>query len=195
MKKVILLMVAVMATVSISQAQSVQEAQIKSEIKAVSKKDPNAKAEKKELRKELRKLEGQDVGVITRDQFATDFGNVGAVKWKRSNYYDEASFIKNGVETTAFYDNNSQLVGTTMYKKITDLPAKAQKVINDKYKAYTKGSVLYFEDNDNNDTDMVLYDRQFDDADNYFVEVSKDGKNGVLQVTDSGTVSYFADIK
>lgn len=194
MKKVILLMVAVMATVSISQAQTVQEKEVKSEIKAVSKKDPNAKAEKKNLRMELRKLEGQDVSETTKNQFMTDFGHIPNAKWTRSKYYDEVAFMKNGTSSTAFYDFKSQLVGTTMHEKFTDLPANAQKVINDKYKGYAKGDVLYYEDNENNDTDMILFDRQFDDADNYFVEISKDGKNSVLQVAKNGEVGYFTAI-
>ncbi|MCC9074427.1 hypothetical protein LNQ49_22825 [Flavobacterium sp. F-65] len=195
MKNVILLVAAIMATVSISQAQTAQEAQVKNEIKAVSKRDPNAKAEKKNLRMELHKLEGQDVSNSTKNQFATDFGNIPNAKWKRSNYYDEVAFMKNGVSSTAFYDFKSQLVGTTMHEKFTDLPANAQKAINDKYKGYAKGEVLYYEDNVNNDTDMILFDRQFDDADNYFVEISKDGKNSVLQVTKGGNVNYFTATK
>jgi hypothetical protein len=195
MKKVILLVVVIMATVSISQAQTVQEDQVKSEIKTVSKKDPKAKTEKKNLRMELRKLEGQDVSAATKDQFMTDFRNVSNAKWSRSGYYDQATFMKNGASSTAFYDSKSQLVGTTTHKKFSDLPANAQKIINDKYKGYTKGDVLYYDDNEENDTDMVLFDRQFDDADNYFVEVSKDGKNSVLQVAKNGEVSNFTTLQ
>nr|WP_199002170.1 hypothetical protein [Flavobacterium sp. ASV13] len=195
MKKVILLLAAIMANISILQAQTSQEAQVKSEIKSISKKDPNAKTEKKDLRKELHKLEGQDVSNLSKNQFATDFGNIPNVKWVRSDYFDQATFNKNGATSTAFYDSNSQLVGTTTAKKFADLPAKAQKEINDKYKGYTKGLVTFYDDNEENDTDMLLYSTQFDDADNYFVEVSKNGKNTVLQVTTEGAVAYFNSMK
>lgn len=194
MKRVILMLVAVMATVSISQAQLVTEAQVKSEIKAVSKKDPNAKAEKKSLRMELRKLEGQDVNEATKDQFAIDFGKVSDVKWTRSKYYDEATFMNNGAPLTAFYDSKSQLVGTTRHEKFADLPAKIQNSINNKYKEYAIGQVLYYQDNEQNDTDMILFGRQFEDADSYFVEVSKDAKNSLLQVAKNGDISYFSKL-
>ena len=38
---------------------------------------------------------------------------------------------------------------------------------------------------------MNLFDLQFDDADNYFVELEKDNKKIVVQVNMSGDVSYF----
>ena len=40
---------------------------------------------------------------------------------------------------------------------------------------------------------MMLYGQQFADADNYFVELSKDNKKIVLQVNMSGEVFYFAN--
>ncbi|MDX6191264.1 hypothetical protein SGQ83_18060 [Flavobacterium sp. Fl-318] len=195
MKKIIVLLVAIMVHVSVSQAQTAEETQIKSELKAVDKNDPNAKKEKQDLRKELRKLEGQDVSSTTRDQFKSDFGNTTAAKWKRSDYYDEASFTKDGAASTAFYDANSKLVGTMTAKNITDLPAKALKIINDKYKEYTKKQVSFYNDNESNDSNLLWYDKKFADTDNYFVEVSKDGKNSVLQITAKGEVSFFSDMK
>ena len=66
--------------------------------------------------------------------------------------------------------------------------------INKEYKDYTIEKVIFFDDNEDVDTDMILYGSQFDDADNYFVELRKDNKDVVLQVTMDGLVGYFAGI-
>ena len=81
-----------------------------------------------------------------------------------------------------------------MDKTFSDLPASAQKQINKEYKDYTIEKVIFFDDNEDVDTDMILYGSQFDDADNYFVELRKDNKDVVLQVTMDGLVGYFAGI-
>ena len=110
--------------------------------------------------------------------------------WKRNDYFDQATFMKDGTSMTAFYDDDSKLVGTTTVKKFSDLPSKAQNDINKKYKDYTRGSVIYFKDNEFNEMDIIMYGREFSDS-SYFVELSKNGKNSVLQVTIDGNVTYF----
>ena len=58
---------------------------------------------------------------------------------------------------TAFYDENGDLVGTTYPKKFTDLPANAQMEIKTKYKDYKIGPVVLYDDNEANDTDMIMF--------------------------------------
>ena len=41
---------------------------------------------------------------------------------------------------------------------------------------------------------MELYGNVFDDEDNYFIEMGKDGKNIVLKVNMDGDVTYFAEV-
>ena len=94
------------------------------------------KAEKKASHKEARKLEGSEASTRSKDNFLSDFGDLANVKWARGSQFDEATFVKNGNATTAYYDYDSQLVGTTINKKFTDLPAKAQKEIKNRYKDY-----------------------------------------------------------
>ena len=194
MKKVILLVAAMALTVSVSQAQTAQEKEVKSEMKSLNKKDPVAKTEKKNLRRELHKLKGQDVSSNSKNQFMKDFSGVSNAKWRRSDNFDEATFMKNGSTMTAFYDEDSKLVGTSSVKKISDLPTKAQNKINEKYKEYSKGRVIFYDDNEDNQTDMYFYGRPFN-KDNYFLELSKNGKNSVLQITTDGEVSYFESMK
>jgi hypothetical protein len=152
------------------------------------------KSELKTDRKALRKLDGTTVNVLAKDQFSIDFGNVNDAVWYRSANFDEASFTKDGQKLRAFYDYDAKLVGTTTPKTFPDLPAKAQKEIKSKYKDYSVSSVLLFDDNEANETDMILYGIQFDDADHYFVELAKGNARIVLMVDIRGAVSYFTRI-
>jgi hypothetical protein len=186
MKKLVLLMILFM-TVVITQAQT---------------KTAFAGKEKKELRKEkhkervaLRKLEGDNISSQSKQKFATDFGNVGDVQWARSSYYDEATFTgSDGKRMTAYYDNASELVGTTSPRKFSDLPMSAQKYIQKKYQNYMDAPVILFDDNEANDTDMLLYGIQFDDEDNYFIEVRNGAKTDVLRVAMDGDVAFFKQL-
>ncbi|HEV7381636.1 MAG TPA: hypothetical protein VGN64_17680 [Dyadobacter sp.] len=149
------------------------------------------KSEKKAAHKALRKLEGKEVSSRAKDQFMSDFDGVSNVSWARGAQFDEATFTKDGVKMTAYYDYDSKLVGTTSIKKFADLPASAQKEIKKRYKDYTTGAVIMYDDNENNDTDMFFYGTQFEDADHYFVTVSKAGKESILKVSTDGEVSFF----
>jgi len=153
------------------------------------------KKEKKEERQELRKLKGNEASYQAKQAFYRDFGNIPVSQWERLDNFDEATFIKDGQAMSAFYDYDAQLVGTTADKTFTDLPAAAQKYIDKKYSDYSIGDVLFYDDNELNETDMILYNTQFDDKDSYFVELKKDNKKIVLQVTMDGEVSYFTRLK
>lgn len=150
---------------------------------------------KKEARKEFKKAENYKPTYQAKESFYSDFGDMEGVAWKRTANFDEAVFTKDGKTMKAFYDNDAELVGTITNKTFADLPANAQAYLNNKYADYTKGKVIFFDDNEYNDTDMELYGNVFDDADNYFIEMGKDGKNIVLKVNMAGDVSYFAEIR
>jgi hypothetical protein len=55
--------------------------------------------------------------------------------------------------------------------------------------------VIFYDDNEHNDNDMMLYGIQFEDEDNYFVELSKGSKQIVLQVTPEGNIFFFTELK
>jgi hypothetical protein len=168
---------------------------LSSDVPLVNKNETSNKKEKKEERKELRKLKGQEVTYQSREAFYKDFGDVPVSKAERTTNFDKFTFTKNGLEMTAYYDIESNLVGTVSPKAFSDLPASAQKLIQEKYKDYTAGSVIFFDDNELNETDMILFGTQFDDADNYFVELKKENKNIIVQVTMNGTVEYFSAMR
>lgn len=129
----------------------------------------------------------------TRVQFNCDFGNMDNVQWGRIGNFEKATFMKGGHLHTAYYDFESNLVGTTTQKEFTDLPVYQQQMINKNYGDYQIKEVLFFEDNEANDTDMFLYGQGFDDADNYFVVLQKDQQEIVLQANRNG-VSFFKSL-
>ena len=152
------------------------------------------KTEKRNERKELRKLNGNTVSQNAKDQFAVDFGNTPGDKWERTANFDEVTFRKNGKEMTAYYDDESKLVGTTNTVTFNSIPLKAQNLIKKQYKGYRPGEVLFFDDNEANETDMLLYGLQFDDVDSYYVSLKKGSKTTVVQVSMDGGVSYFTQL-
>lgn len=190
MKTLIIASLAILLASVSTQAQT-DYATIKKDIKQSNNEESTIKKEKKAERKVLRKLEGREASYQSKEQFAQDFDKVSDVEWKRTKFFDEATFTQDGQTMTAFYDYNSKLVGTTQIKAFTDLPASGQKTITNKYKDYTVKKVILFDDNEDNDTDMLLFGHQFDDADNYFVELQGDNKDIVVQVDMAGDVSFF----
>jgi len=191
MKKLVLL-TTVLLLFSVLNAQTSKETP-KNDNKSKKQEESAIKKEKREERKELRKQEGKVVGDKSKQSFIRDFGNIPSVKWERTINFDEALFSKNGKELTAYYDVDANLVGTTSNVTFNDLPAKAQKEIKDKYKEYSK-SVIFFDDNEANESDMLLYGVQCDDIDSYFIEVQKDNKRTILKVNPAGYVYYFTTL-
>lgn len=151
--------------------------------------------EQKDARIALRKLEGSEVSEKAKGQFASDFSDASDVSWTRGKQFDEATFTTNGHQMTAYYDYDSNLVGTTATKDFTDLPENAQKEIHKHYKGYNIGAVIQYDDNEQNDTDMIYYGTQFDDVDHFFVTLSKAGKETILKVGMDGQVSFFKEIR
>ena len=194
MKKLLLLSAATLAIASAVHAQT-DEVYVKNDIKSINKEEKSVKKEKRNDRKELRVLRGGEVSLWSKEQFRIDFEDITDVTWERTQNFDEATFTKDGRVTTAFYDATPQLVGTTTEETFADLPARARDFINKKYSDYTVGGVLFFDDNEQNETDMSLYNLQFDDVDSYFVELKRDNKEIVVQVTTDGVVSNFVRLK
>ena len=179
MKKVIVMSIAVLLFMTISTIQSTAQ---------------EPKKEKKSEMVPLKKLEGTKVSDVAKSNFMADFGNIPDVQWTRAKNFDEAMFTKNGKKLHAWYDFENKLVGTTSIVTFADLPAAGQKNIKTKYKDYSVGQVIFFDDNEMNETDMMLYNRQFDDADNYFVELSKANEKLVLRVNTLGEVFFFKQL-
>lgn len=154
--------------------------------------------ESKGPRKEARELrkEKKDYSIPyyqTDQQFMRDFPDATNVVWDTKDL-DKATFILNGKTMRAYYDLDNELIGTVTDASYSDLPASATKFIEKHYGEYTPEQVLYFDDNQFNDTDMTLYGSPFDDEDNYFVEMHGANKTIILQVNMRGDVNFFKDI-
>jgi hypothetical protein len=143
--------------------------------------------------KHLTKSSDDEVSFFSKRSFFEDFGDADEITWVKTKSFDEVSFFDGKQYKTAYYDADSKLVGTTMAKTFDDLPAKAQKVINDKYKDYNVAGITFFDDNEDNETDMVLFGLRFEDADNYFIELTKDSKKVILQVSLGGDMRTFKE--
>jgi hypothetical protein len=194
MKKLIVLSAATVIVAATVSAQNDQD-YVKDDIAGLKKQEYAIRKEKLEDKRKLKELEGNEVSDRSKQQFYDDFGNIPDAQWERTMNYDEATFTKNGQVLTAFYDFDSKLVGTTSAKTFSDIPSEARKYINEKYKDYSIAAVLFFDDNEANETDMVLYNQQFDDVDSYFVELKKDNKEIVLHVNMEGVVYYFTRLQ
>jgi len=192
MKTAILSLIIGLALQKVSHAQDASF--IKEDLQSVTKQEKELKAEKKEDKITLRKLRGAEVSNLSREAFFRDFGNI-PVAWDREDYFDVATFQQDDQTVKAYYDYDSQLVGTVTEKQFSDLPADAQQYINKKYGGYTAAQVSFFEDNKYNETDMIFYGKQFEDADNYFVLLEKPDRKIILQVTPEGYVDFFTDLK
>ncbi|HLA59698.1 MAG TPA: hypothetical protein VK622_13080 [Puia sp.] len=154
--------------------------------------DPSFTENKKS---DLTELELKNFSSQTRASFYSDFGYIPIINWEITDQFDKISFMKNNVLYTAYYDSNSELVGTISNASVEDLPAHALQTINKKYKGYTVGNVVFYDDNESNQTDMMYYGQQFDDEDKYFVELQNDKEKIVVQVNTVGEVLFFHTLK
>lgn len=130
---------------------------------------------------------------MAEQNFETDFPNATNVTWKKIGI-EEACFTLNGKEMKAFYDYNNELIGTTTPVSFLDMPVNARNYIDKHFSDYTTQSVILYDDNEYNQSDMVLYGNVFADADNYFVELSNNNKRIVLEVNMEGLVTFFKDL-
>ena len=147
------------------------------------------------VHKEIRKLAENNVSDFSLKSFDANFGNKSSnVSWTRTKMFDEATFMKDGHEITAYFDENGRLVGTTSRVSFRDIPALAQKKINKTYKNARIGKVIFFDDNELNDTNMIMFGIQFDDADNYLVEMTQRIKRFILDCNTKGNVAFFKQL-
>ncbi|HLX91348.1 MAG TPA: hypothetical protein VKR32_06675 [Puia sp.] len=135
------------------------------------------------------------VNPLIKSQFETDFPNATNVDFESKKSFDEVSFTQDKEKISAYYDYNDQLIGTVETKAFSDLPANAQKEILKKYADYTITGVVKFNDNESDHTEMILYGRSLNDADNYFVQLKNDSRIILVKVDLSGGIDFFTTMK
>ncbi|MDE3247945.1 MAG: hypothetical protein KGO82_04765 [Bacteroidota bacterium] len=153
------------------------------------------RTERRDERRAMRKQAANEVSYFSEQSFYHDFGKQANVNWRHDGAFDIASFDINGVVESAYYDRDAVLVGTTQYKSFSELPAAARQYINERYADYSVDGVVFFDDNEANESDMIIFNRPFEDADNYFIELSKEGKKIVLESDPGGNIQYFTSIQ
>lgn len=149
------------------------------------------KAEKPSVRRMSKRHAATNVSDYSLSSFNTDFGAKNNVSWTKTAHFDEATFNQNGQEKTAYYDFDGKLVGTTTLKSFNDLPERGQKTINKKYPEYTVESVLLYDINKQSNAQMLLFNSQYVDSRNYFVQLSNGKNRIILQVNPVGGVYFF----
>ncbi|HTF32063.1 MAG TPA: hypothetical protein VK625_24570 [Flavitalea sp.] len=158
--------------------------------------DRRERKEERAERREMRRDENSTkVSYFTRNNFAKDFPDATNVRFVKAKDFEEVLFTSDKTNLIAYYDNETKLVGTTQRLAFTDLPENAQKEIHKKYSEYGVAEVVKFDDNEINDTDMILYGSAFDDADNYFVELKNDRKDIIVKINGYGYLTFFKDLK
>jgi len=142
----------------------------------------------------LRKLDGTTVSQDSQTSFYMTIGNVPDIKWTRGTFYDEATYNKDGQDSKAYFDINGALVGTTTIKKATDLSNTIEKSIKKLYPDATIGDVTYFQGNEDNTTDMIIYGIQFESKTQYFIELTQGTNKFVVTSNKEGDVTLFKQL-
>ncbi len=142
-------------------------------------------------KKAQRSLKLYEPTIQTRSTFAEDFDNTPVTEWKQIDNLDEACFTQNGKRYSAFYDAENNLVATTSDASFEDLPMRARDYIETKYTGFVVDQVIYYDDNEFNESDMVLFSQPFQDEDSYFIQLSNGNERVVLHVYLNGDVSMF----
>ena len=131
------------------------------------------------------KLGKNEATYATHKQFLSDFGDLKVTRAKKSNQFETITFLnKEGAAVNAYYDSNAQLIGTTTAKVFENLPANAQATISKNYADYKIAEIIFFDNN-----------LQYADADNYFVQLERGNKIIVVKVDQSGSVTFFKNIR
>lgn len=159
------------------------------------KRKTESRIERRTGNKEMRVIEVNNVSLSSLSSFESHFGMNSDVKWVRSNHFDEATFIRNNQVTTAYFDFEGNLKGTSTVKSFSDLPLRGQKIIEKKYAGFSAEFVIYYEFNKLSDAQMLLFNTQYSDSKNYFVQMSKGNELIVLQVTPVGQVFFFKKVR
>lgn len=136
----------------------------------------------------------------TINEFTQDFSNVHNAMWKVEEGYDEVDFNMNNKAMMAFYrplgiyNSNDDLIGSGYYLNYADLPEKGREHIAKDYPDYTAQKAMFYDNNIDNDDDILNLSGNFLQKDSYFVLLKKDMKEIVMQITKDGDVSYFSNV-
>ncbi len=137
------------------------------------------------------------VSSLVNKNFNQEFANAKNVSWSTYDQFMKAEFAQNNLKEVAYYTSDGDLVASMHDISFSDMPASVQKEIIRKYKNYTvKESLEYFDTA--SDEGVDLYGNEDHNA-LYFVDLAKknnepqkNNKDIILQVSDTGNISFFS---
>lgn len=149
----------------------------------------------REVREEKQQLkELNNIPDAIMQKFNANFPKAQNVAWSVPANYVQVDFTSNGKHRAAYYDYNNHLIGTSHFLSYSMLPENGRARIARDYKGYTPVKTMFYDDNEDNDLNMILFDMPIE-KDSYFVQLKNGAKQIVVQVDTDGEVSYFSDLK
>lgn len=199
MKNLMVLLIAFFFSISLVFAQNKGKIKVLTEgeekiEEGIKEKKEELKKEEKELKivkKELKMLEGLDVSDKVKENFYDEFGEKTDVVWESDDFYDVATFTQDGSLMKAYYDFDSQLVGTMKYVSFADLPERGQEKIKEEYEEYEVGDGLFYTDNESVDVDFFMFESKFEHENLFLVELTNAFSSIILKVDSKGEVTFL----
>ena len=118
--------------------------------------------------------------------FAKDFYTVTDVTWSVTANSQKATFLQDGVVTTAFYDLSGQFIGTTNKVDYAIIPFDDKETIAKKYAGYEVAEVIRFNYAGGDSSLNTII---------YFIDLKKDGSEVILKTSPSESLSFYKKIK
>lgn len=118
--------------------------------------------------------------------FATGFSTVTDVTWSVSANSQKATFLQDGVITTAFYDLSGEFIGTTNKIDYATLTTDQKEAIAKKYAGYKVAEVIRFNyAGADADVSPIIY----------FIDLKKGDSEVVLKTAPGEGLSFYKKIK
>ena len=125
--------------------------------------------------------EGKDskVNSQAKIKFTNQYSEAENVTWSSSRRFNKATFSKNGVVMTAFYNRQNDYVATTQIVEITALAPNAIKKLIKQFPGYQMGEIVKYKG-----ADEV-----------YFVNLKNEKENFLVKITPDASVSFYKTIE
>ncbi len=120
---------------------------------------------------------GEEANAKAVSNLKSEYKNAQNVEWKVTPEYTKATFTWNGQHCEVFYNNDGETIAETRFINMNNLPLRAQQYITKKYADYNPTAAFEV-----NSVEKGL---------NYYVSITKNDKNQLLEVTPNGDVSIY----
>jgi hypothetical protein len=121
------------------------------------------------------------------NEFNASFADAKNITWSVTREFQKASFILNGVKSTAFYNQQGQFVALTMDVDAKAIPAKAKAEIAEKYKGYSVEGVIVVQNNTELNPDA--------EETGYFVELKSGSKQILVKINSDLHTEFYTEVQ